>query len=333
MSKRINELDYVRVIAISMILLCHYLECSSVSLGLGRYLGGAGNTVFFVLSALLYSFRYCPDNQLINRGGQSLDTQRFAKGRILKLGSSVWPFLIVVTVLYLVFGVDFSWSKLGLNFVFLGYFGKMPGINHLWFLTVLMACYAEFVFLLRFRTTTKWFPWVFLGLMIGLMAFAETVGVPGLAFGYMGFFGFVFLKGRWLYEKSKALKIWQALIIVAINAGCIWLCCHELFETSRILFYLLTDICGLSLLVLMLRYLPDKSSKAISFLSEISFEIYLVHLNLCTGPFVKITSWNYNHLLQFSLVVALSILLAMALHYVAGLVEKPLAKVLKMNKQ
>ena len=196
-----------------------------------------------------------------------------------------------------------------------------------------MACYAEFVLLVRFRPTAKWFPWAFLGLMIGLLALAERFGIPGLAFGYMGFFGFVFLKGRWMYEKSKALKIWHALIIVAINAGCIWLCCHELFGTSRILFYLLTDICGLTLLVLMLRLLPDKSNKAIGFLSGISFEIYLVHLNLCTGPFVKITSWNYNHLLQFGLVVALSIVLAMALHCVAGWVEKPLAKVLKMNKQ
>ena len=51
MSKRINELDYVRAIALGMILLCHYLECSGLSLGLGRYLGGAGNTVFFVVSA------------------------------------------------------------------------------------------------------------------------------------------------------------------------------------------------------------------------------------------------------------------------------------------
>ena len=66
MSKRINELDYVRAIALGMILLCHYLECSGLSLGLGRYLGGAGNTVFFVVSALLYSFRYCSDSQTVD---------------------------------------------------------------------------------------------------------------------------------------------------------------------------------------------------------------------------------------------------------------------------
>lgn len=76
MSKRINELDYVRVITVGMILLCHYLECSDVNLGLGRYLGGAGNTVFFVVSALLYSFRYRVDSQMVNEciggGGNAL---------------------------------------------------------------------------------------------------------------------------------------------------------------------------------------------------------------------------------------------------------------------
>lgn len=39
--------------------------------------------------------------------------------------------------------------------MFLGYLGKLPGNGHLWFLTVLMACYAEMLLLLRMRIKSQ----------------------------------------------------------------------------------------------------------------------------------------------------------------------------------
>ena len=69
--KRINSLDYVRVIAVFMILLCHFFIFSDLNIGVGRYLGGAGNMIFILVSALLYSAKYNDEAQpgIISSGG------------------------------------------------------------------------------------------------------------------------------------------------------------------------------------------------------------------------------------------------------------------------
>lgn len=65
MNSRIHGLDYVRVLAIFVIVMCHFLEFSGINLGLGRYFGRVGNMVFFLLSALLYGAKL----QSITGGG------------------------------------------------------------------------------------------------------------------------------------------------------------------------------------------------------------------------------------------------------------------------
>lgn len=64
MLNRNYTLDYIRVFAIALIIICHYLEYSGVNEGLGRYTGRVGNMLFFLISALLYG-------QKMNGGGQN----------------------------------------------------------------------------------------------------------------------------------------------------------------------------------------------------------------------------------------------------------------------
>ena len=67
MSNRVNAFDYVRVIAVFMILLCHYFLFSDLNSGIGRYLGLTGNIIFFLISALLYSLK--KQSGKLNNGG------------------------------------------------------------------------------------------------------------------------------------------------------------------------------------------------------------------------------------------------------------------------
>ena len=306
MENRINALDYVRVVAITMILMCHYFLFSELNNGISRYFAGTGNMLFFLVSAVLFGYKYRIEKQDF-RG------IAFIKKRTMRLGASVWPFLLISVVLYLVFKIPFSWVNVGLNFLFLGYFGRLPGNGHLWFLTVLMACYLELVLLMKLKEKEQWVSWIILVLSVIAMTIGERLGVPSGAFFNMGLFGFVFLNNDLFLRKSRSMKWWMAVAIVIINTVTFFLEFEGLFAVSRSIHFILTGLCGLTLLALMMRFLPNKSSKVVSFFCGISFEIYLVHHTLCAGPFVRITYWPYSHLLNFAIMVLLTIVLAVIL--------------------
>ena len=321
MSQRIIALDYVRVIAVFMILLCHYFLFSDLNSGVGRYLAGSGNIVFFLVSAFLYGQKYNSVSQKNSdgsvNGGQVFDCQSFVFSRIAKLAASVWPFLVVVISLYIAMEIEFSWKDVGLNFLFLGYLGELPGNGHLWFLTILILCYIEIIFFEKFRLKRGYVPWFLLLLSILVVVIGEKIGIPSGALLVFGLFAFIYLKSEWYREKSKAMQWWMAIAIVVINVVTFIIEYNGLFEKSRIIHFLLTGLCGLSLLSLMLRYLPNKKVRIVSFLSGISFEIYIVHHTLCSGPFVRITSWTCGHVLNFIIMFFLSVILAVVLNFIA----------------
>ena len=217
---------------------------------------------------------------------------------------------------------------MGMNFLFLGYLFRIPGNEHLWFLTVLMSCYTIFVVISRLRLNNNWFPWLCLVLMLSLMVFAEEVGVPGNAFAITGFFAFVLMKAEWFMKKAKAMGLWSCIGIGLLNIVCALLLANGLFEKSRIVSFLLSDLSGCLLLALLVKLMPEKESKVVAWLSGISFELYLVHHTLCAGPFIRITSWEYNHLLQLVLTVLLSIIIAQLLHLVSNHINKTLNHIL-----
>ena len=303
MQNKIHSLDYIRVVAIFMILLCHYFMFSDLNTGVGRYFAGVGNMIFFLVSAMLYGTKHVD-------GGISVEYKRFIAGRVIKLGIPTWTFLTILIVLLLVFGVRFSWNDALLNYLFLGYLGKLPGNGHLWFLTVIMACYAEMLLLLRFEANKKYTPWIILIVSIIMLIAGEGLGIPSIALLTLGLFGFVFMKSSWLLQKSKSMTWWMSILIIALNVWCFYLEYNGLFVKSRSMHFLLTSICGVSLLSMMLRFIPNNSNRLVSLICGISFEIYLVHHTLCAGPFVAITHWPFNHVIDFVILVIASIIFA-----------------------
>ncbi len=306
MQNKIHSFDSIRVVAIFMILLCHYFMFSDLNTGVGRYFAGVGNMIFFLVAAILYGNKYV-DNC------QSVDYKQFIAGRVKRLGILTWIFLTILIALFLIFGVRFSWLDAGLNYLFLGYLGKLPGNGHLWFLTVLMACYAEMLLLIKFKANKNYVPWLILSLSVLLLIVGERFGVPSIAFLTLGLFGFVFMKSGWLLQKSKSMTWWMAVLIIALNVWCFYLEYQGLFVRSRSAHFMLTGLCGVSLLSLMVRFIPNKSSRIVSFICGVSFEIYLVHHTLCAGPFVTITRLPFNHVINFVILVFASIIFAIVL--------------------
>ena len=316
MSERSIKLDYIRVLACLMIVTCHYFLFSNLNGGIGRNLAGIGNVVFFMLSALLYGSRF-HDTMCGDADNPKYESIIFIIGKFLKLGSVLWPFLIVLVGLYIIYDVKFSWFNVGLNFAFLGYLGKLPGNGHLWFLTVLLACYVEYVILRHIQVQKQWLSWFLLIGMCFIMLLLELVGIPGNAFAILGLYGFVFLQANWLTYLSKSLRLWQAAIGIVSLIVLLWLDYNGLYEKSRILFFLLHDFGGLILVIMCYRYMPEKNNHVVSLLSSLGFEIYIVHHTLCAGPFVWVAQLTQYHIINYAILIISSLVLACILHLIA----------------
>lgn len=120
---------------------------------LGAYLGGIFNCLFFSMSAILFG-------EKISKTKNKIKLIPFMQPRLYKLAASLWPMLIIALILFLICNIPFSIEAALMNFCFLGWFAKLPGLGHLWFVTMIIICYILFVGLANFRK--KYF-----GLLVG----------------------------------------------------------------------------------------------------------------------------------------------------------------------
>ena len=277
MKKRNYTFDYIRVIAIFAILLCHFLILGGINDGVGRYLGGGGNMVFFSLPALLYGMKW-------EEGGKEpFKVKTFLTRRIIRIGSSLWPFLLVILLLYIVFDISFSKVNYVVNFVFGGYLAKIPRNEHLWFLTILMVVYIEIVLLSRYKLS---WPIQCLLLLLCFVGFVimEMIGIPGHSILTLGACAVMFLNARQFLDKIMSMNILVCIVgFIVTNVISIYLFDKGLFDTNRIAAFTLLLISGLTWLVFSLRIIPSYPNKIVFGGSNISYEMYLVHYFILHG--------------------------------------------------
>lgn len=142
---RFHAIDFTKSLAIVMIVTCHYLMFSRIFglSGVGRFLADTGNFIFFAISAVLFGLRY------EQKGASAFEAKPFMKKRLVRLFASLWPFLIAILTIYSFIGVEYNVVKAVMNFVGLGWFGKLPNIGHLWFVTMIIFCYTMYVCVTR----------------------------------------------------------------------------------------------------------------------------------------------------------------------------------------
>ena len=142
------KFDFARAIAIIGIVLCHFFLFGGAGnnfIPLGRYIALVFNVIFFILSALLYGIKWR------KKEFTAFKTDSFLFSRLIKLASALYPYLIVIFFLFYIFDIDFSLKDILMNFAFLGWFDKLPGNGHLWFLTMIFMCYVLFCILSKFK--------------------------------------------------------------------------------------------------------------------------------------------------------------------------------------
>lgn len=134
--KRIIEFDYIRVLSLLGILLCHScFEFGTNFTWLGRYLGLTFNFLFLILSAFLLGMTW-------RIKGSPRYSIGFITHKIGRLSKSYYPYLTVLFVFLYLSQDFFSWRKIITHLTYLPWFDKINGFGHLWFMSMIVICYV-----------------------------------------------------------------------------------------------------------------------------------------------------------------------------------------------
>ena len=300
-------LSVIRVFAMVLIVSCHIAQCYELQIA---FLLNIGVQIFFFMSGFLYG--------RLDITGSPFS---FYKKRFVKVYLPYYIILAIVIVIYAVFRLyKFNAKQILLYLLNLQWFSTpIDGLNHLWFLTVLMVGYLLTPWVKRLLDKHPvWFILVFV-----VCCVAEFVLVKKFysfcAWVALYFAGMLF--GHYYSKKTSNLVLLVSSIVLAILLVLFkpeWLSQDE-FVHHTIWFHW---VLGLFLFVSLFRLLPlivksEKKHSLIKHLDSISYEVYLVHHPLILGPlsmmFVTKFAW-LNVLIMLLAVYVLS----RALHYICS---------------
>ena len=219
----------------------------------------------------------------LKRGGGKTSTRHFLLKRWLRLAAGLYPFLLTCTVAYVLMGIDFSPTVLVLNFLMLGWVDRLPGLGHLWFVTMIMACYVLLALLrhrpARFRHPAAWALLLMLGMAL------DILGLPGYFFLVLAYCGLAFLYARRLVEWSLAVKPAWIVCGTWVVGVTVFLCIDRgILHVGEPAYYYATACSGIAAFLILLRLFTYRQpGKILCAVSAVSYELYLVHHPLCLG--------------------------------------------------
>ena len=302
--KQITSLDYLRAFAITCIIIDHYIGGP-----LGRYLGETFICVFFGISSILFGMKWHNNNE------PRYDFLQFMYPRLLRLSVAYYPFLIMTISLFIYLSIPVSKSKILMNLLFLPWFGKISGLGHLWFLTMILICYVVFILLSKFHTyITLKYSLIIVSLCLILQCGIQRIGLPGYVFFISLYCGLLFINAEKFLSFAKNLQPIKIIpIYFVINIIGLYFYYLGLFDYSHTLSKWVGTVCGFSNIILFINLFNDaKVHIIISLISALSYELYLVHMPL---TMLKGYSINYtnSYYVSFILYILLSLLCALLL--------------------
>lgn len=315
---RYYNFDFTRAYAVIIIVFCHIILYGNQDAlyGVGKFLGYCGNVIFLAISSILFGLK------LGAGGGDSFPSLvQFLKTRSIKIFSSLWPFLILINLIYSFCGVKYSLLKMFFNFIGLSWVAKIDGIGHLWFITMIFICYVVFALLAHINNTKPWLRWGWLTILLEFIIDAK--GLPGQLLVILFLCSWLFCNAQVFMDKVKDSK-WKWLILfgIPLNILTLCLCCHTHFFCEITIKRLLSYMCGMFWLVVLLKIGSQvNKNRIIVFLSSISFEIYLIHHPLCGGP-ISLAHIVSGRWLQVLLICFLSIVIGWFLHLIGRRISK-----------
>ena len=145
----IPSFNYLRILSIIFIVIGHLCHVLPNTYNMAWYFGYTFVYVFFLLSAILLGMKHKP----------LLTWKGFMHKRFIRISSVYYPFLIICIIILLITGNNINLTSIISHFTYTNYFLRtnICGVSfgHLWFMSMIMACYIIIWLLFRTVQTTK----------------------------------------------------------------------------------------------------------------------------------------------------------------------------------
>lgn len=308
----------VRIISTFMIFLCHTVFLFGDVIGLSAQFFNIAVTVFFFISAYLFSLREKIGGVLC-----------WYKRRLVRIIVPYYILHIVLIVLYLIFGKEINVYNWITNLFIVSGITETPvsGTGHMWFISAILICYIVTPLLYRIRENNKSFI-LFLLMLFVLYVFIaiylkDIIGTYFISvFEYILAF-FVLKKYINKINPKKADIIGFIVLIIGCLLKIVFVKC---FDNTILYLKFLVQLCsvliGFGIFTTIYFFTINnykffkKFYKVVSFLDGFSYEFYLVHMILIQGE-LSILLFK-NSILNIILAFVVSSILGYMLHLVSN---------------
>lgn len=306
------SLSVIRVLSMCLIVACHITQKYDMPIA---FLLNIGVQIFFFTSGFLYG-------KLEITSIKDFIKKRFTKVYI--------PYFIVILLLissYSIFSIEsISIKQIVFYLLNIQYFvNPIGGGNHLWFLTVIMLCYAITPFLQK--AIKKNSILVFVGLLLfSIIEFGFIQKMYGLCSSICLYAVGMLIGHNETKKINISLNILSGIVVVGLFSIFTWehLTNVDYKEYSTWLHFSLGIFIFISLYNILPLFINEKKEyKLLKQADSISYEVYLVHHPIILGPLSLLLITPYNSV-NILIVVVLSIIMAYTLKYCCTFINSKL---------
>lgn len=310
--KSMYSITWLRAFAVICILLCHLVvqHSNAYVTMLGQFFN-VGTQIFILISGFLFGMR------------EFNSVKKWYGKRIKRIFVPYWIFIAILLITFSLTNTKYSlFHLILLTFGLQGSNVHILGAEQTWFISVILICYLITPMLYkmydRSNLNNKYICLIFI-MPIIFALFKSPAVYTLLSPVVLYMFGFILGK----YKNKICIKSWICFMLMIIMF-IVRLGSKLLFDGTilydRIVVVYTQSIIAICILMLFLHFFDKKVPyKAISFIDNYSFEIYLVHYMFVVGP-VSLMKLTGSWLLNSIIVILISFAFAIVIKYLSNLI-------------
>ena len=316
-SGEISFVVWIRTIAVLLILLCHLTQThQNEYIIMSSQIFNVGVNIFIIISGFLFG-----------RLGVKPPYRKWLLKRLKRIFIPYWSFLVILLTIQIARDVFFEWKCIIYSFLGVhGFTYAIPGAEHTWFISAILLCYMFTPLICAItdriiKTNCKLLFVVFLfslGLLpIGIAFFPNSailITVP--------FYTLAYMLGRYWHDNEMSAK--EALVALSVSAiSFIFRFCLRFWIDGTFIYDSIVApyshyIAGFGIFMASAWLFKRKPWSVVTFISTISFEIYLFHYMFMWPP-LSVMAFTGSWCINAIVAVNLAVLTAVIIHHFVDL--------------